>query len=237
VAFTSSRSGTNAIWIMKPDAAPALLYDAGRATLGRLNFSPDGTRLVVAIGTPDRNTIKVLTEDGASVASFDMPTLGFGLPTWTQDGKELIVWDNRIHRAVRVDVADPARRMPAAPPGWQGVTIRSNGTFATRADKPGVWRIDNGIRLLSGKYRAGWGPPMAFLGDDVLIPDFGAAGDPRILAQPLTGGPDRVLAYAPGAPGLRYQSRMTVNPKTGEIVYVALVQNDSNIDLLTLTRH
>ena len=76
------------------------------------------------------------------------------------------------------------------------------------------------------------------MGDDLLVPDFDAAGGPRILAQPLAGGPDRVLAYAPGAvttEGL--QSKMVVNPKTGEIIYVAAVQSDSNIDLLTLARH
>ena len=77
---------------------------------------------------------------------------------------------------------------------------------------------------------------MAFLGDDVLLPDFRAAGGPRILAQPLAGGPDRVLGYAPGALALEYQSRMAVNPKTGEIIYVATVQSDTNIDLLTLVK-
>jgi hypothetical protein len=29
---------------------------------------------------------------------------------------------------------------------------------------------------------------------------------------------------------------MTVNPKTGEIIYPATVQSDTNIDLLTLAR-
>jgi hypothetical protein len=47
-----------------------------------------------------------------------------------------------------------------------------------------------------------------------------------------------VLAYVPGAlsePGM--QSKMAVNPKTGEIIYEAAVQSDTNIDLLTLVRH
>jgi hypothetical protein len=183
-------------------------------------------------------TIKVLTVNGASVASFDMPSFtGLGLPTWTPDGKGLIVWDSRIRRAVRVDVADPTRRAPVAPPDWQGVTIRSNGTFATRADKPGIWRIDAGIRLLNGKYRASWNPAIAFRGDDVLIPDFNAGGGPRILAQPLAGGPDRVLSFAPGAEGVGFRSGMAANPKTGEVTYVAGVQSDTNIDLLTLEKH
>jgi hypothetical protein len=59
------------------------------------------------------------------------------------------------------------------------------------------------------------------------------------LAQPLSGGPDRVLAYAPGAEAVEFglESKMAVNPKTGEIIYVAAVQGDTNIDLLTLAKH
>ena len=76
------------------------------------------------------------------------------------------------------------------------------------------------------------------MGDDLLVPDFNAAEGPRILAQPLAGGPDRVLAYAPGAEAQQdgLQSKMAVNPKTGEIIYVAAVQSDTNIDLLTLRK-
>jgi len=51
----------------------------------------------------------------------------------------------------------------------------------------------------SSKYPLRWDPPPALLGEELLVPDFTAAEGPRILAQPLAGGPDRVLAYAPGA--------------------------------------
>jgi Tol biopolymer transport system component/DNA-binding winged helix-turn-helix (wHTH) protein len=238
LAFISDRSGTNAIWIKKPGAVPVQIFDAGFAALRGLNFSPDGTRLAITI-TPitklDGVTVKVLSADGASVASFDVP--GFSPLTWTPDGKGLIVWDNSSRRDIRVDVANPSHRIPVAPPDWRTVAIRNDGIFATRADNPGIWRIDNGIRLLNGKYPGGYAYPITFLGDDVLIPDFGAAGGARILAQPVGGGPDRVLAYAPGAEALVYQSRMVVNPKTGEIIYVATVLSDTNIDLLTLARH
>jgi len=237
LAFLSNRSGADAIWIMKPGRAPFLLFDAGSQSLGRENFSPDGTRLAVAINTAKGLTIKILTAAGASVASFDIPFLSSGLPTWTPDGKGLILFDSKSQRAVRIAIDNPAQREPVAAPLWQAVTIRANGTFATRDDKPGLWRIDHGTVLINGKYPAHWGPAIAFLGDDVLIPDFNAAGGARILAQPVAGGPDRVIAYAPGAEDRRYVSKMTVNPKTGEIIYVASVLSDTNIDLLTLAKH
>ena len=50
---------------------------------------------------------------------------------------------------------------------------------------------------------------------------------------------ERVLAYAAGAQARDgvTDSQMAVNPKTGEVIYVASVQGDTNIDLLTMTRH
>jgi hypothetical protein len=72
---------------------------------------------------------------------------------------------------------------------------------------------------------------------------------PNISARPcksskkstssLADGPYRVLGYAPGAEAQDkfFESKMTVNPKTGEVIYVAAVQCDTNIDLLTLTKH
>ena len=111
--------------------------------------------------------------------------------------------------------------------------------FAARFGKPGIWQMGEKPRLLTAKYPTTWEAPPVLLGDDLLIPDFDAPGGPRILAQPLAGGPDRVLAYAPGAQAQQngLQSKMAVNPKTGEIIYEAATQSDTNIDLLTLSRH
>ncbi|HEX4273037.1 MAG TPA: TIR domain-containing protein [Rhizomicrobium sp.] len=237
LAFLSNRSGTNALWVMKPGAVPVQIFDAGTASLFRAIFSPDGTRLATVLSSPKGVIIKIVTVDGASVASFASKSIGFGMPTWTPDGNAVITMDLDILRAVRIEVANPARRTPIAPPYWGAVTIRDNGTFSSRFEKPGVWQIDKGIRLISEKYPAAFSPQLTFRGDDVLIPDFNAAGGPRILAQPVGGGPDRMLAYAPGARTQEsFMSKMAVNPKSGEIIYVASVTNDTNIDLLTLAK-
>jgi Tol biopolymer transport system component len=239
LAFLSNRSGTNAVWMIKPGAAPSLLYDAGRTDLFRLEFSPDGTQLAAAIAREKGITIKILTADGGTVMSFDSPTLGFGNPTWTPDGKSVIVWDRPSLNQVRVPLDDPAKRIPlAATPPWEGFAARSNGFFGTKLATGGIWQIGKEPRLISSKYPRDFEPPITFRGDDVLLPDFNDPGGPRILAQPLAGGQDRVLAYGPGAlAGIGQDSKMAVNPKTGEVIYVASVQGDTNIDLLTLARH
>jgi len=240
LAFLSNRSGTNAIWTMKPGTASVMLYDAGLAPLFRIQYSPDGTKLAAAIARADGITMKILTAGGGTMVSFDSPTLGYGHPTWTPDSKEVVLFDRQVLHVVRIAVDNPASRMPIAPaPPWGTVTMRNDGIFIAKFGKDGVWQFGKEPRLISAKYPANFEPPITFKGDDLLVPDFNAPDGPRILAQPVTGGPDRVLAYAPGAQaqdgGL--MSKMVANPRTGEIIYVAAVQGDTNIDLLTLARH
>jgi Tol biopolymer transport system component len=237
--FLSNRSGTNAVWTIQPGGTPTQLFDAGLVPMFRIEFSPDGTKLAAAIAKADGVTVKILTAAGASMASFDSPTLGLANPTWMPDSKDVILWDRQVMHTVRIAVDNPAQRIPViASPPWGATAIRDNGIFAVEFGKPGLWRIDKGPTLISAKYPNRFEPPITFRGDDVLVPDFNAPGGPRILAQPLAGGADRVLAYAPGA---QFQdgalmSKMAVNPRTGEIIYVAAVQGDTNIDLLTLAK-
>ncbi|MEI9989522.1 MAG: LpqB family beta-propeller domain-containing protein [Rhizomicrobium sp.] len=234
LAFLSNRSGENAVWTMKPGAAPVQLLAGGLTPFSRLRWSPDGTRLALVIaGGRTGVTLRVLTAQGAGIASIDLPSMGFGMPTWTPDGNGLIYFDRFALHTFRLDLPDLKRRTPAAAHQWDGVTILSNGTFATRADTPGIWRIDGGVTRIDDKYPGTSAQPLQFLGADVLIPDFAASRSPRILARPVTGGPDRILAYAPGADP---QSTFAVDPKTGGIAYVAAVARDTNIDLVTLKR-
>jgi hypothetical protein len=239
LAFLSNRSGTNSIWMMKPGASPVLLLDGGASSLYRVVFSPDGTRLAVADETPAAATIRILTRTGAATASFAVPSFGLGLPSWSLDGKAVIVFDRHCLCTWQIDAADPTKRKVFAAPHWVGIAIRDNGTFSIRADKPGIWRIDREIRQINSTYPGYYDAPLAFRGDEVLVPEFGTGGIPRIMAQPASGGPEHLVAYAPGAqnqqfPQSGFQSSFAVNPKSGEILYVASVARDTNIDLLTL---
>lgn len=239
LAFLSNRSGTNAIWLLKPGAAPVEFFDAGLAVVFRVVMSPDGSKLAAVFARSGGITIRIFSIDGTNLASFNYGMLGNGLPTWTSDNKALVMLDLERRRDVRVEIADPKSRTPVGPEYWGPVTIRDDGIFSARFDKPGIWQIAKEPRLITEKYPARFDPPLAFRGEDVLLPDFNAPGGPRILAQPLAGGPDRILGYAPGARARdgATESAMAANPKTGEVIYVASVQGDTNIDLLSLSRH
>jgi Tol biopolymer transport system component len=239
LAFLSNRSGNNAVWMMKPGAPPAILFDAGLAPLFRLQFSPDGTRLSLVTAGVNMN-IRILTADGGTVASFDRPSIGFGNPTWMPDSKAVLLLDIPTREVVRIAIDDPMRAVPFAPaPPWVAFGFHDNRIFAPKADIGGIWEFGKVPRLLNGKYPRAFAPPVTFRDDDVLIPDFDAVGGARILSQPLSGGADRVLGYAPGAEAQDrfFEAKMAVNPKTNEVIYVASVQGDTNIDLLSLSKH
>jgi Tol biopolymer transport system component len=237
LAFLSNRSGANSIWIMRPGASPVLLLDGGSSPLYRVAFSPDGTRLAVSDDSPAAASIRILTRTGATTASFEVPSLGLGLPSWTLDGKAVIVFDRRCLCTWQIDAADPAKRKVFAAPHWVGIAMREDGTFSTRADKPGIWRIDREIRQISSTYPGYYDASLAFRGNEVLVPEFGEGDMPRIMAQPVSGGPPHLLGYAPGAQNrVGFQSALAVNPKSGEILYVASVARDTNIDLLILAK-
>ena len=235
--FLSNRSGTNAIWQMQPGAAPKMLLDVGLTALKRIRISPDGAKLAVVSVTPESTMVKVITRAGATLSQFDPPSLGLGLPNWTADSKALLVFDRLTLRTMQVPIDNTAKQTAFAPPHFVGVTVRKDGTFATRADKPGIWRIDGGIKQINDSYPSYYDPPLAFRGDDVLVPQFNTGATPRIWAQPVAGGPSRPIAFAPGAPNRSdVRSEMAVNPATGEIIYVASASHDTNIDLLTLAK-
>ncbi|HET7085888.1 MAG TPA: TIR domain-containing protein [Rhizomicrobium sp.] len=234
--FLSNRSGTNAIWMMKPGAAPSLLLDGGSTSFNRAVFSPDGSKMAVIYRASTTSAIKIMTRAGATTASFDVPSEGLGMPSWTRDGKAVITFDRRCLCAWRVEAADVTKRKVFAPPHWVGIADRESGTFSTRADKPGIWRIDQEIRQINDSYPRYYDPPMAFRGTDILVPEFDAGDIPRIMAQPESGGPMHLLAYAPGAQSRTGQAAFAVNPLNGEIIYTASVARDTNIDLLTLAK-
>ena len=48
LAFLSNRSGNNGVWVMKPRAAPAMLFDAGLAPVSACNSRPTGRGEVTA---------------------------------------------------------------------------------------------------------------------------------------------------------------------------------------------
>lgn len=175
----------------------------------------------------------MVTARGDEVVSFQVPSIGFGLPSWTPDGEHLVIFDKRIQQAVRVDLRNPGRREPVQEKLQTGITYRNGSTYSTSATQPGIWQLDGGPRLITRDYPPARSAPLAFLGDDVLLPGAVDDGNLRILAQPLAGGQARLAFYAPAA---EPETPLAVDPLTGGVIYVSEVAADSHIDLIKLAK-
>jgi Tol biopolymer transport system component/DNA-binding winged helix-turn-helix (wHTH) protein len=231
LACVSNRSGENGVWITRPGGKPHEILRAGEAYLDGLIWSPDGMYLALALSRNGNNIVRVITPLGRTIAS--IPTqVGYGLPTWTSDSKALVLLDIASSRAVRVEIGDPARRSPVAGKVWLSVTFLNNGLYATRGDRPGLWQIDHGIRLVTATYPNDYGAPLTILGDKVLVPDFSSKPSARLFAQPLAGGPSTLIAYAPK---VSPDSNFAVDPRNQRIVYVS-DEIDSEINVLRLVQ-
>jgi Tol biopolymer transport system component/DNA-binding winged helix-turn-helix (wHTH) protein len=233
LAFISNRSGQNAIWKMKQGSQPFQILSGKNMALDRLRWSPDGTKIAFVVGTDKGVTIRVIASDGRPVTSFDMPSIGYGMPTWTPDSGAIISFDSSILTAVQTQLENTSRHIPVAPRLWDGITTYRGATFSIRADKPGIWQIDNGIHEITQDYAQANDSALVFKGNDILIAKSESrnSAQARIMAQPIAGGPPRIFAYAPL---IVKDSDIATNPLTGEVVYAARTVNDTNIDLFFL---
>ena len=171
----------------------------------------------------------MITAAGATVSSIVTGDPGLGFPSWTPDSRAVLLSDKG--HVWRVDIRDPTHRTRVAGSEWITVTMRANGTFASRADKDGVWRIDGVPKLINAQYPMGQSFPISFRGDDILVPVDGTrARPPRVMAQPVDGGPARLLGYLPEAE----VGPVIANPRTGEIIYIGCAVRGTDIDLLDL---
>jgi Tol biopolymer transport system component/DNA-binding winged helix-turn-helix (wHTH) protein len=234
LVFASNREGHYAIYTIAHGQKPVEIFSQGKdyMEIGGTKWSPDGRYISFVTFRKDAIVIRVITRQGQVVSTFDTSSVGAGFPTWTYDGKALVMYNKKTLQATRIEIADPTHRTSVAPPHWFSVTLRKDGVFAVRNDEAGLWRLVPDKRLVSASFPAGY--EIRFYKNDILYPDFRSA-NPKILAQPLAGGPSRVFAYAPGG-SANVDDDFAVDPKTGQVVYLVGVVVDSNIDLLHLAQ-
>lgn len=199
---------------------------------GEPRWSPDGSR--IAFGTvPGENAIRVITSSGASVAAISFHGIEIGTPAWTADGSALVFpgRDQKGWRLWRVELAHPEMLQVTSYSGWLTIHFRGNELFGVRYDVPGVWRIDSVSRRITGKPSPEHSNEWAIAGDDIVYVDDPFGKHRQLMAQPISGGPARVLAQVPNyAAG----NGFAIDTTGGTVVYTATLNSDSDIELLHL---
>ena len=77
----------------------------GLKDIERPVWSPDGTRIAFIEIWKGNISVRVVTAQGENVVSFEVPSVGFGMPNWTPDGEHILVFDEQILFVMRVRFA------------------------------------------------------------------------------------------------------------------------------------
>jgi len=168
IAFTSGRSGNNAIWVCESDGAkPRLLHSCGPYVTGTPRWSPDGRWIAFdsrscapgADGNPD---IYLISADGSQPVRLTNDQSEDVAPSWSRDGRWIYFSSNRSGSM-------QIWKMPAT--GGQPVQVTEQGGFEVfesfdgkclyytkgRAI-PGLWRMPTAggkEEFVTGHHQAG----------------------------------------------------------------------------------
>jgi Tol biopolymer transport system component len=146
IAFRSSRSGTDEVWIADRDGRNSRrLTHSNGALTGSPRWSPDGQRIVYESRISGSAQIYLMDSDGSRQIRLTIDSSNNSIPTWSHDRKYIYFTSDRTG-------AWQIWRQPAD--GGPAAQITSHGGFAgweskdgrhlyfARNDIPGLWYID-----------------------------------------------------------------------------------------------
>ena len=151
IAFTSGRSGNNAIWVCESDGSkPRLLHSCGPYVTGTPRWSPDGRWIAFdsrscahgADGNPD---IYLISADGRQPIRLTTDQAEDVAPSWSRDGRWIYFGSNR-------GGSMQIWKMPAA--GGQPVQVTEQGGFEGFESLDGKSLYYTKGRAIPGLWRA-----------------------------------------------------------------------------------
>jgi len=166
IAFTSSRTGNNEIWICDADGQnPVPVTSFGGPDVGSPRWSPDSKRIAVDSLAPGHRDIYVTSIDGGKPRRLTGDRFDNVRPSWSGDGKWIYFGSNRsgdwqLWKAP-AEGGDPVRITKQG--GREGIES-SDGKFIyyTRGfGIPGIWKVPvaggDETLMLDGVYQGFWG--------------------------------------------------------------------------------
>jgi len=165
--FQSSKGGADGLWKLEDGNAFEIWRPpAGQSISAPPAVSPDGTRICVPIRKGRRQTLHIMTVDGTEIRSVAESLNVVDTPSWSPDGKSLVVAANqdgkggRIYR-VTLDGSEPPVKL-----------------LDVHAYNP-VWSSDGRVILFCTSYQSALFPLKAITpaGQEVPLPELAVRGE------------------------------------------------------------
>jgi Tol biopolymer transport system component/DNA-binding winged helix-turn-helix (wHTH) protein len=236
LAMAGELSGETGVWVKRPGGEfQTLVTTRASDEPTGLSFSPDATKLAFATEVSGGPGILVVGLDRHIVASIRFSGSEVSGPVWAPDGRSVIFpgHDAGGWRLWRVSLAPVGTPQPASGYGWLSVRARGAELYGVRADMPGVWRIDGTPKRITARPLSAFPAAWTIAGDAIVYVDNVAGRTPRLMSQPIAGGPPKLLA---DAPNLMVDHPFAIDPRNGRIVYSARRADNTDLEILHLAR-
>jgi dipeptidyl aminopeptidase/acylaminoacyl peptidase len=210
-----------------------------------LRWSPDGRELVFAGSEGGRTHLYIVAAGSGLVRRLPIALdEDLGNPSWSPDGDGLIFTGSSpagMH-LLRLDLASGAPPQVISDYGWAEGVETERGLFARGLGRPGIWRLKDGrgAEQMFPELAA----PLDAVSSRASMREWAVAGgriygvvskDPekaRIIARALDGGPPVDVAEA----GSAFLGSLTVDPRTGDVVYASRVDEQVDVGVMRLRR-
>lgn len=234
IAFGSDASGSNELWIMRPDEEPARLTQLRGSYVYSPRWSPDGRRIAFIAAHQGRRDVYAINADGAQLRQLTRDGLNKGMIAWT-DASELLYTEesDRGWQVLRLNLG----RDQSVVPGGDGLTVlrhAPDGSLFGHGAEPEVLRLRHrggrltrartGIRVSSGET---WVPDR----DGIYWID---GGDERPSALRFTSwsGQSRVIGQVVS----RSHPTLALRPSDGAVVAPRLLEQAVDLVLFQIRK-
>ena len=235
IAWRSTSSGTNEVWVARSNGSEARqLTQAGGPMTGSPRWSPDGTRIVFESRTAGNADLFVIPVTGGAARALTTEPSNEVLPSWSPDGTAIYFASDRSGQW-------QVWRMP--PGGGTAIQVTREGGFAAfesydrrwvyycRQSSPGIWRVprEGGPEkpVTADLATNLWGQ-WALSENGLFYAMFPPTGQRAILRQDLATGKTTVSRLLTRLP-VQYDSGMGVTRDERLLVWSQLDQAGSDI--------
>jgi Tol biopolymer transport system component len=145
VAFVSTRSGSEEVWVVGADGAGSRRLTSFRgARVETPRWSPDGMRLVFSARAPARADLYVISAEGGVPERLTSEATDAVAPSWSRDGRSVYFASRReagTWQIWRLELTEK-RLTKVTSAGGYAARESPDGRwlFFSRADAPGIWR-------------------------------------------------------------------------------------------------